>query len=127
MKRVLFSIPVFFLLLPWLFISAVILGVGLASNPFALLLLLPMGVLFAVAFGAHRYYHKRERHFGAAVAASTVLVAPLVAIVVAFFAWGQDLALQQAKEGGLVDLDTVYDCSLLDGCEARVLYPNRGF
>ena len=101
MKRFLYSIPLFFLLLPWMFISAVILGCGLFWNPFCLLLLLPFGGVMGSAFYVHRQRTKREQHFVAAMGASAILAAPLLMIVVSFFTCGQDLAMQQAQQLGV--------------------------
>ena len=91
MRRFIYSLPLIALLLPWTFIALVILGVGLFSNPFSLLLLWPLFAIMAAAWWVHRYYARRDRHGSAALGASFVLFAPLFAIIVAFFTHGADV------------------------------------
>ena len=95
MKRFIYTLPVFALLLPWTFISFVIFAVGFFVTPWSLLLLLPVCSVLASAFYIHQQRARHEQHFAAAVGASLVLVAPLVMIVVSAFTWGQDLALME--------------------------------
>ncbi len=110
MKRVAYSIPVFFLLLPWAFISMVIVGVGLTSSPASLLLLLPMGAVLASAFYIHRQQSKRGRHFVAATGASLVLSAPLFLIVVAFFTCGDQVLCGPNQPANVNTSLTAWQC-----------------
>lgn len=127
MKRVLYSIPLFMLLLPWLFFSAVVLAVGL-ENPFALLLLLPTGLLLGGAFFVHRNRTKADQHGIAAIGASAILVAPIIALLVAFFSpTGMQMAVDQAREMNAVgehDLqhhlaNLAPPASRIEGCESE--------
>lgn len=97
MKRFIYSIPLFVLLVPWLFIVAVIFGVGYFVTWHALLLLVPVATVFAAAHYVHRRRTACEQHFVAALFAAAVLAAPLVAIVAAFFSWGRPMAEAQAE------------------------------
>ena len=103
MKRVLYSIPVFILLLPWMFISTVILAVSILVTPYSALLLAPVAVVLAAAFYVHNQRSRHGQHGIAALGASTVLAAPLVCIVVAFFTHGQDMAARQYNDAGGVE------------------------
>lgn len=91
MRRVLYSIPLFAMLLPWTFIAFVVLGIGLFHNPYSLPLILPVALFLGGAGLVHRRFTKREQHGRAALGAAALLFAPLFAIVVAFACHGGEV------------------------------------
>lgn len=90
MRRFFYSLPLFAMLLPWLFISFVVIAVGLA-NTYSLLLLLPVALFLGGAGLTHRHFTKREQHGFAALGAGTILAAPLFAILVGFATHGAEV------------------------------------
>lgn len=101
MKRVVYSIPLFFLLLPWLFFSMVVLAVA-TTSPYVLLLLLPTGALLGTAFMVHQNRAKHGQHGLAALLASGVLAAPIVALLISFFGCGgKEWTINQMHSGNL--------------------------
>ncbi len=96
MKRLLYALPLFALLLPWTFIGFTIVGVSIFATPYSAFLILPVVVVLGGAFAAHRSLARRERHGAAFVATASILAAPLLAILVSFGIHG-DRVLKQSN------------------------------
>ena len=100
-KRILYSLPVAGLLLPWAFIALTVFVVGMFFNPYSLLLMIPVLTTVGGAFAVHRAKTKAGQHGLAAFFSSAILFAPLMLILVGFWTpAGQSLASDQAVSMG---------------------------